>query len=94
MLIEKIPELNRWFSNEYEVINERPIFFRNSIHIPDRVMINADEAIIIDYKREVQDQKHHTQVRKYGDLLRQMGFNNISMYLVYIDDPQLVKVDD
>ena len=57
-------------------------------------MIKANEVIIVDYKREVQDIRHHEQVRKYRDLLQAMGYKDISMYLVYIDDQELVKVDD
>ena len=94
LLFNNIPELKHWFSNEYEAINERQIFFRKSTYIPDRVMIKANEVIIVDYKREVQDIRHHEQVRKYRDLLQAMGYKDISMYLVYIDDQELVKVDD
>jgi len=82
-----------WFSNTYEVINERQIFFRESAYIPDRVMIKGEQAIIVDYKREVQDAKHKNQVRKYRDLLRTMGYTDIRMFLIYVDEPLLIEVD-
>ena len=60
--------------------------------IPDRVMTKDSKAIIIDYKREQKDIKHHTQIKNYGKLLADMGYNNIEMYLIYTDDQTLVDV--
>lgn len=92
-LFEEIPVMKEWFSDAYEVINERKIFFGRSTLIPDRVMLDNREAIIVDYKREVQDPKHHQQVRKYRNVLDRMGYEQISMYLVYVNERELVKVN-
>ena len=92
LLFEKIPELNDWFSNKYEVFNERGIIANGKVHIPDRVMIEGARALIIDYKREKQDLKHHRQVKNYGQLLHNIGYAEVEMYLIYIDDQTLVKV--
>ncbi|MEN8247930.1 MAG: UvrD-helicase domain-containing protein [Bacteroidota bacterium] len=91
-LFLNIPQFKDWFSGSYEVLNERSIFANGHVYIPDRVMIKGKHAIIIDYKREQQDPKHHKQVKNYGALLKQLGYETIEMYLVYTMDQKLVEV--
>ena len=92
LLFDKIPQLKDWFSGGYEVLNERKILTQGEVFIPDRVMIKEEKAIIIDYKREKKDPKHHKQIKNYGDLLQKMGYRPIAMYLIYIDDQTMVEV--
>ena len=91
-LFTAIPQLEDWFSGEYELISERQIFTRGETFIPDRVMIKNNKAIIIDYKREKKDPSHEKQIKNYGVLLHTMGYDPVEMYLIYIDDYMLVKV--
>ncbi|MBI2271679.1 MAG: UvrD-helicase domain-containing protein [Bacteroidetes bacterium] len=53
---------------------------------PDRVVINRDSTVLIDYKTGTKQDKHIKQIKKYAELLSQMGYTNIRQYLVYIDD--------
>jgi ATP-dependent helicase/nuclease subunit A len=92
ILFAEIPQMKKWFSGDYEVLNEREIMANGKISIPDRVMIKDNKAIIIDYKREQKDIKHHKQIKNYGKLLADMGYDKIEMYLIYTDDHTLVKV--
>ena len=62
------------------------------VSITDRVMTKDNKTIIIDYKREQKDVKHHKQIKDYGKLLADMGYKNIEMYLIYTDDQTLVEV--
>jgi ATP-dependent helicase/nuclease subunit A len=91
-LFNKIPEMEKWFSDEYEVLNERQILNKGGVSIPDRVMIKDNKAIILDYKREQKDIKHHHQVKKYSALLKELGYDDIKQYLIYTDDQTLVEV--
>lgn len=91
-LFAKIPQMKEWFDSDYEVLNEREILVKGEISIPDRVMIKDTKAIIIDYKREQKDIKHQQQIKNYGNLLKEMGYTEIEMYLVYTDDQTLVEV--
>jgi hypothetical protein len=84
--------MNDWFSGQYEVLNERKIISGPNTYIPDRVMVQNNKAIIVDYKREQKNDKHISQIRNYQKLLEAMGYTNITMYLLYIDDQDLVKV--
>ena len=46
------------------------------MHRPDRVMINDNHAIVIDYKfGHEQPKSHLEQVRDYMTLLQQMGYS-------------------
>ena len=92
LLFDKIPDMKQWFGKDYEVINERKIFSNNKTYIPDRVMIKDENGIIVDYKREKESDKHAKQVITYKNLLEAMGYKNIKMYLIYIDDQKLVPV--
>jgi ATP-dependent exoDNAse (exonuclease V) beta subunit len=92
LLFMTIPQLKEWFSGDYEVLNERKILARGDVSIPDRVMTKDSKTIIIDYKREQKDAKHHNQIKNYGELLTDMGYQNIEMYLIYTDDQTLVEV--
>ena len=91
LLFTTIPQLKEWFSGDYEVLNERKILARGDVSIPDRVMTKDSKTIIIDYKREQKDTKHHNQIKNYGKLLLDMGYKNIEMYLIYTDDQTLVE---
>jgi ATP-dependent exoDNAse (exonuclease V) beta subunit len=91
-LFTEIPKMKDWFSGDYEVLNEREIIVKGDISIPDRVMIKDKKAIIIDYKREQKDARHHNQIKNYGKLLTEMGYEEIEMYLIYTDDQSLVEV--
>jgi len=94
-----IEEIREWFVPGITVLNERSILQKSnngssqSIYRPDRVVIKNGEVSIIDYKTGSQLKKHIYQVRKYMELLSQMGFSKINGYLLYIYPYQLVKVN-
>jgi len=95
-----------WFSADWKVINERAIVYRdkegNVVNKrPDRVIVNGDKAIVIDYKTatgivsKAQEgngpamrtlKENIAQVKQYVRLLKQLGFSDIKAYLWYILD--------
>ena len=45
------PKIIDWFSSDWKIIKERPIFTKKGkIKIPDRVLIKDNELIVIDFK--------------------------------------------
>jgi hypothetical protein len=56
-------------------------------------MIKDDEVVIVDYKSGVRDPKHDKQLKQYRDLLQQMNYSNIRMYLMYFNKEGLVEVN-
>lgn len=98
-----------WFSDKWQVINERAILFQDENGVllskrPDRVVVNGNDAIIIDYKTaqdvvNVSDdgtlnapEEHVSQLNTYKNLLSELGFSNIRAYLWYILDNIIVPV--
>lgn len=60
---------------------------------PDRLILNKDKTIVVDYKTGRFDDKHIAQIKKYAELLQQMGYTNIKRYLLYVDqEPELLEV--
>ena len=79
------PELKAILDKASESIVEKNIIdAHGKLHRPDRVLINADEVIILDYKFTLEESdKHIEQVNIYRILLTEMGYQNIRTYLFY-----------
>lgn len=98
----------QWFSPDWQVLNERAILFleqqQPTIRRPDRVVVNGQQAIIIDYKTArgtvsktmdgtlVPPTKNLQQIEKYKLLLTQIGYTDIKAYLWYIFDDAVIEL--
>ncbi|MBO7168943.1 MAG: Dna2/Cas4 domain-containing protein, partial [Rikenellaceae bacterium] len=52
---------------------------------PDRVMIKGSRAVVVDYKfGRVKESEHKTQIKRYMELLGQMGDYSVEGYLWYV----------
>ena len=80
-----------WFSRrslrEVSVIGTDGEVFR-----PDRVLIDAQKAVVIDYKFGEPRKKHASQVASYKDLFRRMGYTDVSGYLWYVYEGRIVEI--
>ena len=81
-------ELKNFFTDELTVFNEREIVtVDNQIVIPDRLVLNAkNEMVIIDYKTGEPSKSHHQQVLRYAQVLKAMNFSISKKLLVYINE--------
>ncbi len=86
----KDPKIAPWFSDGYEVLNEREIWYENRIHKPDRILTDGKKAVVIDYKKEKEAESHHTQVRRYMKALKALGFEEVEGHLIYVE-PVVVR---
>ncbi|WP_298524447.1 UvrD-helicase domain-containing protein [uncultured Porphyromonas sp.] len=91
------PDTARWFDGSGIVYNERAIIGGGleTSRRPDRVVRYPDGHIeVIDYKFGAERKQHLTQVKGYMKLLRQMGFDEVSGYLCYLqgEAPKVVPV--
>ena len=84
------PKISVWFSDDYEVFNEREIWFEGKAHKPDRLLIKGPEAVIIDYKKEKESPAHQEQVKRYMNAMKALGFKQVSGHLIYVE-PVIVK---
>ncbi len=91
----KIPFVNDWFNSNNKTLTEIAIIEKNGkVYRPDRVIINEDKVIVIDYKTGQEEiQKHKNQITKYMNLIKEMKYNNIEGYLLYTDLMKVEKVN-
>lgn len=75
-----------WFNGTYKLYNECSILDRNeeTTRRPDRVMVKGDEVIVVDYKFGKENEEHKKQVKRYMNLLGDMGYRNVKGYLWYV----------
>ncbi len=86
-----------WFSDRWILFNECTILRRvNSSLVqqrPDRVMKDAHETIVVDFKFGKPHEEYFDQVREYMHLLSAMGHQNVKGYLWYVYPNKVVEVN-
>ena len=83
----------QWFTNPGKVLNELDILTTTGNTLrPDRVMIDGNKAIIIDYKfGQEHPEKYQEQMRDYILLLEQMQYQ-VEAYLVYVAQQKIERI--
>ena len=88
--------VQEWYSGAYRLFNECAIIYKEKgtieVRRPDRVMMNDDEVVVVDFKFGKKNKKYNEQVKGYISLLAEMGYKNIIGYLWYVYDGELEKV--
>lgn len=81
-------QLKTYFSNDYEIYNEREIISEDGqIYIPDRLAIDLkNTAVIIDYKTGIPNAKHKHQLNTYAKVLESIGYSVEKKILVYLNN--------
>ncbi len=94
---ETNPVIGQWFSPVWEHVR-----FEDAIIIPgdtaqrrpDRVMINGEHAVVVDYKfGRGGAEAYRRQVREYMRLLRDMGYTDVEGYLWYVRSGEVESVE-
>ncbi len=98
-LMSKIQQLfeneviESWYSGKYEVRNEVVVLPKDGqIKRLDRVLLEGEKAIIIDFKTGKPKNMDKNQVIGYAHLLEEMDYKEVSGYLVYLEGPQILQV--
>ena len=88
------PTVSSWYDGSATVLNEISILFgEEPEQRPDRVMIKNDQVTIIDYKfGENRNEHYFRQVHNYLELIRKMGYRNVSGYLWYFELGKIEEV--
>ncbi|MFO7702433.1 MAG: UvrD-helicase domain-containing protein [Psychroflexus maritimus] len=87
------PLLKAYFEGHWEIKNEQDIAFEGKIYRPDRLCLQANNAVIIDYKTGEQNLKHHEQVKFYQTILEALGYKVQTLLLVYIKATKLEVIE-
>jgi ATP-dependent exoDNAse (exonuclease V) beta subunit len=87
------PLINKYFQPGCVIKTEAEILLKDgSILRPDRVIIEGDKAIVIDYKTGGINDSHEKQISNYAEVLKNIGYTEIEKFLVYIDVNKVVEV--
>jgi len=87
------PMLAGYFTHEVTVKTEADILDANGmLYRPDRLILNGNKAVIIDYKTGKPAEKHRKQLRNYSCLLADLGYTSPKMLLVYLD--KTITIDE
>ena len=88
------PEMRDWFTAPWVLKLEEPIYMDHRELRPDRVMINPEtnEAVVLDYKFGIWEDKYTRQVGEYKEALCRMGYRNVRGYLWFARKNKLVEV--
>ena len=79
------PSLERYFSDVVQVRTEPEILEVNGhTSRPDRVVIDGEEAVVIEYKTGKKQDSHKQQLERYGALLVELGYPQVRKILVYL----------
>lgn len=86
--LQQEKETAKWFDGTYELYNEHNILIRSDGHAkmfrPDRVMVAADHAVVVDYKFGSEKEEYKDQVIKYANNLSKLLNKPVKGYLWYV----------
>ncbi len=87
------PEGGKWFHQHEKVLVEQAIVTpKGNTTRPDRVIIDGENATIIDFKTGEERPEHSEQITEYGKLLSAMGYQ-CTLYLYYLESHRALKVE-
>jgi CRISPR/Cas system-associated exonuclease Cas4 (RecB family) len=86
-------EVQEWFDPSAKVLNETDILIGDgNTKRPDRVIIKSGKVIVIDYKfGEKESKSYLSQVKKYVNLIKEMGYKDVTGYIWYVELDKIVQ---
>ncbi|MBW8242440.1 UvrD-helicase domain-containing protein [Muricauda oceani] len=86
MAVVNHPKLKELFLERLQILNEQEILTTDGHSLrPDRIIIDGNDATIVDYKTGKPSPKHKEQIANYADILKAMDFKIKQSIIVYID---------
>ncbi len=91
------PDVKQWYSEPWQLFNECAIIYnidgRLETRRPDRVMVNKEKTIVVDFKFGKKNKLHIGQVKEYMKLLDQMNYTNIEGYIWYVSSKTVERIN-
>ena len=83
-----------WFpQQDATILNESTLIdCDGSMHRPDRVILCDAKVVIVDYKFGEHSRKYEIQLKRYSDIWRRMGYENVSAFLWYVHTDTVMEV--
>ena len=91
--IVALPQLMPFFKADLQVKNEAELLSPDgTVYRPDKVIIEDNKAIIIDYKTGEKQASHKKQVDQYAAVLERAGYSTVERYLFYTEQKELEQL--
>ncbi len=92
------PAARSWFDGHWRIVrNEHEIIVpgSRSTRRPDRVMIDGERAVVVDYKFGQKDPAaYRRQIAEYMTLLREIGYTQVEGYLWFVSRGEIQRVEN
>jgi len=86
------PELQKYYSKDVVVYNEREIVSNHQIVIPDRLVIDQENKVtVLDYKTGIAKEEHRFQLEKYASVLESLKYTVQKKILVYSNESVFIE---
>ena len=86
-------EKNNWFDEKWQHFNERKLLYNDRILKADKILLNNDDCIVIDYKTGAKDKSHVVQLQEYMNACRSTLKQKIQGYLLYVNNMELIEIN-
>ena len=94
LLAERIAQVESrgWFNTPgAEILNEVSLIdVDGKVYRPDRVVKTDDRIMIVDYKFGEHHKSYERQMKKYAEIWKGMGYENVSAYLWYVHTGEVI----
>lgn len=81
------------FKDHSRILNEQLIILdENNSYRPDKLIVKNKSITIIDFKTGTENAKYRQQIQNYSFVLKEMGYEDVSGYLIYLDPIVLKQV--
>ena len=88
------PDVSPFFDKDKKTINEKELLSSSGKVVrPDRIIIGENNSLeIIDFKSGIKSDDHKKQVNEYEQTIREIGFDSVKKFLVYLQPIEVVEV--
>jgi ATP-dependent helicase/nuclease subunit A len=87
------PIAKNWFDGTYKIYNEKQLLTPFNVFRPDRIMIQNNEAIVVDFKSgALKKSIYNEQVKRYCHTLIESGIPDVTGYIWYLTTNEIEKV--
>lgn len=87
------PSVKEWFSEKWQVISEKGmVTAQGELRIPDRILIDNKQVLVIDFKFGEARPAHRAQVREYMRLIGEMEKRPVRGFLYYAEHDKVEEV--
>jgi ATP-dependent helicase/nuclease subunit A len=92
--VVRLSDESGWYDDSFQSLSETEILSPDgSVIRPDRVLMRDNRVVVIDYKTGKESESHQEQLRNYAEVLYEMGYGMVEMYLVYTSNTKVTEVN-